>query len=196
MSGVAGARRVEGFCWPRRGLDVPLMIRIIDVAIEITAFIENLPYAQFLVSRTFGVSLSQRKTEPCVSQALRSRLLLDLGPGVFERKSPVEDQAAGRGFGRVWVQAEVADALELVVISEPCVRERWLKLCAGDDLEGVGIEIGEDVLAFCNVAGIGLGEEPVIETNFGGDGVGGRDPVHRRLDLAAVRRVAAAAQRI
>ena len=54
MSGVAGARRVEVvFCWLRMGLAVPPMIRIIDVAIEITAFIENLPCAQFLVFLLF-----------------------------------------------------------------------------------------------------------------------------------------------
>ena len=94
---------------------------------------------------------------------------------------------------RVGVEAEVADALELEAVFELGVGERGLKLGAGEDLEGVGVEIVEDVLAFCEVVGIGLGEELVVEADFGGDGVGGRDPVHGRLDLAAVGGVAAAA---
>ncbi len=94
---------------------------------------------------------------------------------------------------RIGIEAEVADALELEAVLKPGVGKRRLKLRAGEDLERVGIEIAEDVLAFFDVAGIGLGEELVVEADFSGDGVRGRNPVHGGLDLAAVGRVAAAA---
>lgn len=44
---------------------------------------------------------------------LTEPLLLDLGPGVFERESPVEDQIVRSGIG---IKAEVPDALELKAI--------------------------------------------------------------------------------
>jgi hypothetical protein len=46
-------------------------------------------------------------------QVLSSRLLLDPGPGVFERESAIEDETAR---GRVGIEAEVADALELETV--------------------------------------------------------------------------------
>ena len=132
----------------------------------------------------------QRAAAP--PQVVRSDFF-DLGPGVFEGEGAVEDQIARSGVG---IEAEVADALELEAVLQLGVGERGLQLGAGEDLQRVGVEIVEDVLAFGKIVGIGLGEELVVETDFGGDGVGGRDPVHGGLDLAAVGRVAAAAGRI
>ena len=69
-------------------------------------------------------------------------------------------------------------------------------MAPSQNLQRVGVEIREDVLAFRDVVGIGLGEELVVEADLGGDGMGGRNPVHGGLDLAAVGRVAAAARGI
>ena len=44
--------------------------------------------------------------------------------------------------------------------------------------------------------GMRVGEEVVVQADLGRHGVGGRDPVQRPLDLAAVRRAAAARLRI
>src|ERR1035438_9536011 len=95
--------------------------------------------------------------------------------------------------GRIRVQAEVAYALELVAVLQFGVGERRLQLGAGENLDGVGIEIVENVLIFSKIVRIGLGEEVAVEADFGGDSVGGRNPVHGGLDLAAVGRVAPAA---
>ena len=111
------------------------------------------------------------------------------------RASNTMEPGAG-GKKRTNCGAEVADALELEAVPGLGAGERGLELGVGEDLERVGIEIVEEVAALGEVVGIGLGEELVVEADFGGDGVGGRDPVHGGLDLAAVGRVAAAAGRI
>src|ERR1035441_1185009 len=121
---------------------------------------------------------------------LRSCLLLDLGPGVLQRKSPVEDQLPR---SRVGVEAEIADTLELEAVFKFGVGERGLQLCASENLQRVVVEIVQNVLIFSEIVGIGLGEQVAVEADFGADGVGGGDPVHGGLDLAAVGRVAAAA---
>jgi len=60
------------------------------------------------------------------------------------------------GWRGVGVEAEVADALELESVFKFGVRERRLKFGAGENLERVGVEIVEDVLAFFEVVRIAL----------------------------------------
>jgi hypothetical protein len=55
--------------------------------------------------------------------------------------------------GIVGIAAKKADVLELKAVFEFCIRERRLKPGARDDLDGVGVEIVDDVLAFFDVAG-------------------------------------------
>ncbi len=67
----------------------------------------------------------KRVSRPIAREPLRSGLLFDLGPGVFQRKGAVEDQIAR---SRVGIEAEVADALELEAVFKLGVGERGLKL--------------------------------------------------------------------
>ena len=70
-----------------------------------------------------------------------------------------------------------------------------LDLAALKDLETVGIQAVEEVLV--GAVGLGIGKEIVVQPDLGVGTVVRIDPVDRgALDLAAVRRVAAAAVRI
>jgi hypothetical protein len=59
-------------------------------------------------------------------------LLLDLRPSVFESDGAVED---GGAVSRVWVDAEVAQALELKARARSGLSKRRFQLAAGQGLE-------------------------------------------------------------
>ena len=62
---------------------------------------------------------------------LRSRLLLDLRPGVFKRQRAIKDQLSG---SRIRIQAEVPHTLKLEAVPKFCVCERRLQFGACKDL--------------------------------------------------------------
>src|ERR1700749_4227734 len=92
-------------------------------------------------------------------------LRLELGPGVPEAEGAVEDEPAGR---RVGIRAEVAEALELHGLTDWQFGERRLNQAFLEHRLRVGVEVGVEV-AFS--AGIGAGEETVIDAHLGGHGV-------------------------
>ncbi len=113
----------------------------------------------------------------------RSQLpvLLNLRPGVAERHRAVEDQSAWRGIG---VDAEVAEALELIARTGLGVRERRLDLGAALHLERFGIQVIEEVFGRGRVF---VGEETIVNPHLGVERVRRRHPVQCRLHFAAVR---------
>ena len=119
--------------------------------------------------------------------------LLDLRPGVAERHGAVEHRLAGRS---VRIDGEIAQALELEAIAGLGRSEARLEAAAGQHLQRLGIQVHLVIDAFRHVAGIGHGEEVLIEPHLGPHGMRGRDPVDRALHLAAVGGVAAAGGRI
>src|SRR6202044_466291 len=58
--------------------------------------------------------------------------------------------------------------------------------------ERTGIQVCGELLALFNLIRIFFAEEFVVDTRFRVDGVGSRDPVNGRLDLASIGSVAAA----
>ena len=93
---------------------------------------------------------------------------------------------------RVGVDAEVAEALELEAAAGLGAGEARLDLAAGQHLQRVGIQAGLEVL--------GLASRPLLDRlkrwsysrTSASTACGRRDPVDGALDLAPVRRVAAA----
>ena len=59
------------------------------------------------------------------------------------------------------------------------------------DLQRLGIQVRQPVLARFHIVRVGLGEEVVVQPHLGLQGVGGTDPVQRGIDLAAIGGVAA-----
>src|SRR5438034_8447437 len=127
---------------------------------------------------------------PATGRYGRAALRLEPGPGVLEAECAVEDEASRR---RVGIRAEVAEALELHGLTERQLRERRLDQALLEHRLRVGVDVSEGVAVS---AGIGAGEEAVIETDFGGHGVLGREPVQSRFGPAPVRGVTAARLRI
>src|SRR5687768_12452266 len=120
---------------------------------------------------------------PCgggeASSSLSAKRLLALGlylrPGVAQGDDAVEDGTFG---GRVLVDGEVADALELELRAGGQASHRGLEARAGQDLFRLRVEVVQQV-AFG--AGIGPREEMVVKTHLRGNRLSGGDPVHRRL---------------
>ena len=65
-----------------------------------------------------------------------------------------------------------------------------------EHFERRGIQELREALAVCSPLGILDREQPIVQPHFHGHRMRGRDPVERRLDLAAIPRVAAARGRI
>ena len=118
-------------------------------------------------------------------------LLFDFGPAVLQSDRPVKHGLLGLVV--IAVGAEIAHAFKLHAVLGLKRRQGRLDLAAGQNLQRVGIEIFHEVVAVLDVLRGFFGEEPVVEAQFGIDGVAGLDPVDRTLDLAAVDRVAALA---
>ena len=114
-------------------------------------------------------------------------------PRVLERHRAVEHRRAGRGVG---IDAEVAEPLELERASPGCApRRATARPCSRvNDFERRGVELRQEVRRRPRRAS--RREQPIVEAHFGVDARARRHPVQRRLDLAAVRRVAAARRRI
>lgn len=91
------------------------------------------------------------------------------------------------------VDGEVAEPLELYRAAGGELGQFRFEP-AGHDLQRIRIELGQEV----NSVGAGLfdAEQPVIEPDFCRNRFGSGNPVDRSLDLAAVRRAAAAGGRI
>src|SRR6187455_95344 len=117
---------------------------------------------------------------------------LYLRPAVLEGDGAVEHRTRGRGVG---IDNEVAEALELEAGAGGHRGERWFELARFEHLERVRVERRQPVGAFGG-SRIRYGEQPVVEAHFPIDGMRGRDPVQRRLHLAAVRGVATARGRV
>src|SRR6187397_2312462 len=84
-------------------------------------------------------------------------LRLEPGPAVPEAERAVEDEPLRR---RIRIRAEVTEALELHGLTDRQLRERRLEQASFEHRLGLGVEVGEEVAVS---AGIGAGEEPVIE---------------------------------
>ena len=67
-------------------------------------------------------------------------------------------------------------------------RQRGFESRLRQNLDRVGVEIGEQIAAG---AGIWPAEQRVVDSHRGRNGLRRRDPMQRRLDLAAIGRVAA-----
>ena len=80
----------------------------------------------------------------------------------------------------VGVEGEVGEALELIPEFGLGVFDARLAL-GGDDFEAVGVDV---LLEVAVGVGFGGGEEAVVETAFGVDGVLGRNPVDCAFDLS------------
>src|SRR6266480_1087819 len=74
--------------------------------------------------------------------------LRDFGPRISERDRAVEHE---RGFTRVGVHAEVAEALELDARADRERRDARLRLRAPEDLERLGVQMIEERPAFGHV---------------------------------------------
>ena len=83
------------------------------------------------VSLVNGTTLRQDGGRKPAS-SLRARLLLDFGPGILERERPIEYFP---GFGRLRIETEVADTLELEAVFELGACKRRLKLRACQNFE-------------------------------------------------------------
>ena len=114
----------------------------------------------------------------------------DLRPAVPEAERAVEDEPAQ---SRVGIRAEVAESLELHRLADRQLRERRLDQAVLEHRLRGGVEVGDQVAVG---AGIGPGEEMVVQADLGGHRVRGRDPVERGLRPAPIRRVAAAGRRV
>ena len=86
--------------------------------------------------------------------------------------------------GGVGIDAEIAHALELAPVSGGLGGDGGFDE-ALEDFHGVGVEAGFEVAIFGG-HGVFEGEEFVDHAEFGGDGVGGAQPVDGDFDLAAV----------
>jgi len=67
----------------------------------------------------------------------------------------------------VGVEAEVADAFELVVVAGGGGGEGGLEFGVVRTSRELGLRSVEDVLTFFNIRGVGLGEEFVVDANLG-----------------------------
>ena len=111
-------------------------------------------------------------------------------PGILQGYRAVEYRALPR---RVGIDREITDPFELN-------RAAGGKQSQGrfetpfDHLDRIRIELREKIRAVR--PRLLRREEPVVKPHFGGNRFGGRDPVDRPLDLAAVRRIAAPGRRI
>ena len=84
----------------------------------------------------------------------------------------------------IGVYAEVANALELIVLATLSLSKEGLDTCFAHDGEGLGIEELSEFLVLSSLRGVLIEEETVVETHFGRDAIRGRYPVDRALDLA------------
>src|SRR5436190_20467120 len=135
---------------------------------------------------TCATSVRPGSNPPSEPVALR----LEPGPAVPEAERAVEDDPPRP---RIAIRAEIAEALELHRFTDCQLRERRLDQAPLEHRLRVGVDVSEGVAVS---AGIGAGEQPVIETDFGWHGVVRREPVQRRFGPAPVRRVAATRLRI
>ena len=107
---------------------------------------------------------------------------------VLQADGTVEHQMVSGGV--LGVGAEVAQTHELIGGGSLGVSERGLHLTAGENLQGMGVHAGQEVLA-CGV-GIGIVEEIGILTDLGvGAGFGVHPMDGSALDLPAVGGIAA-----
>ena len=118
----------------------------------------------------------------------------DLGPFVAEGHRPVE---YGRARLRVLgIGEEIPQPLELVAAPGRGRPEGRFELASLQDLERLGIEVDLVVDPLGNIVKVADREQSFVEPDLGVDGVGRRHPVEGRLDLAAVRSVAAPRGRV
>ena len=106
---------------------------------------------------------------------------------LFQAHRLVEDDTV---VGGILVDAEIADAFELVVAFGVGEGEVLLDPAVLNG-EGVGVEAVQEGFALFAVIGIGLGEEAFEEADFGFLGVGDGDPVDGGFHLAVAQRHAA-----
>ncbi len=103
----------------------------------------------------------------------------------------LKTSAAGR---RIGVDAEVAEALELVARARPGALARlgstFARRCTSSEF---GFRCSRKLSVACRIF---VREQPIVNPHFGVERVRRRHPVQRRLHLAAVRRIAAACRRI
>src|SRR5438874_8078935 len=109
-----------------------------------------------------------------------------LFPRFLQRDRPIEYDSV---VARVGVDAEVAEALELVAGHRGGVADARLELGVLDHFERMRIEVVEEVAALLRQLAL---EETIVESHFTIDGVMRRHPMQRRFRPAAVGRVAAA----
>lgn len=105
----------------------------------------------------------------------------ELGPGVAEGHGPVEHERFRLRVGGV--DAEVAEALELVPASGLRARQARFELASRLDLQGVGIQSAPVVLGFVRLL---RGEQVIVEPDLGIDAVGRGDPVDCTSHLSTV----------
>src|SRR6476659_3198188 len=91
-------------------------------------------------------------------------LVLDLGPGIPERDSTVEDQSVPTGVDRV--ADKVSGALELVTGPRRILGHARLDLGPGQRHQRAGVERRDEVLAFGQPIGLGHGEQAIVQSQL------------------------------
>src|ERR1041385_463863 len=81
----------------------------------------------------------------------------------------------------IFIEAEVAEALELITLLGPGFFEAWFAF-GGDNFQGMGVQVRAKISV-----GIGFrdGEEPVVKANFSFNRMGRADPVNRSFHFSA-----------
>src|SRR5579863_2460366 len=90
--------------------------------------------------------------------------LFDLGPGVFQRDGAVENRLSQ---GRVEIDAEISQALELIAVARDGAGQRGLKLAVSQHLERIRVEIRGEILAFFGLIGIFLAAQILVNPYLG-----------------------------
>ncbi len=108
--------------------------------------------------------------------------MFDFGPGVSQADGAVKDRFSWLVVKAVG--AEIAEAFELNFVFRRQFRQRWLEFAVGQNLEGVGVEVIDEVFALSDRIRDFLIEEAVVEAYFCVDGVLSVDPMDGALDFA------------
>src|SRR5262249_12196229 len=106
-------------------------------------------------------------------------------PGIAQADGAIEHEPTWR---RVRIAAEITLPLELDGIVGVCGGKRGFEPAVRQHLEGIGVEIGDEV----GGVRVGARKQLVVKPNFRWHRVRDRYPMERGLYLATVRGVAAA----
>src|SRR5690242_4640202 len=116
-----------------------------------------------------------------VKKEYRGRLpFFNLGPGVFEGNSAVENRRVRRGLD---VDAEVAETLELESAAWRSSLQAWFDSASRESFQGLWIEVCRPIMVCRDFRKVSL-EQRIVETNLGFNGMACRYPMDRGFHLS------------